>query len=190
MAWNDSTETVVGGTGEVYAAPVGTPLPTSPDAALNGAFVGLGFHTEDGVSVNKTLEVTEHGAWQTKHPIRRDRESEDFQINFSLLQWNENNVPLAFGGGEIVDLGGGGYRYNPPAEGDALDERALVADVIDGDNILRFVVPRGTITEGIESTFRSSEMSALAVAFKSLQPDDNSEAWYYMTNLAGHAVGS
>lgn len=189
--WNDAEETIIAGTGQAYRAPVGTPLPATAAAAPDTAFEGLGYHTDDGVSVNQTPEIVEHGAWQSRYPIRRHRQSEEFLITFSLLQWNEINVPFAFGGGEIVDLGGGDIRYNPPAVTDPLDERALIVDVIDGDRILRWIVPRGSVTEGVESQFSSTEMAGLQVTFKALEPEDGSPAWYWVSNDdAAFAAGS
>lgn len=185
MSWNKSDETVVAGTGEVYVAPVGTPLPATADAALNAAFIGLGYHSEDGVTVNKNLEITEFRAWQSRHPIRRERETEDFQLSYNLLQWNEETIPLAFGGGEILDLGGGQFRYSPPADGEDLDERTLVCDVDDGPRRVRFVIPRGSITEGAESQFQRTEMATLAVTFKSLEPLDTSDPYYFLFNDDG-----
>src|SRR5690606_4695916 len=125
MAWNDASETIVSGKGQVYVADVGTALPATADAALNGAFEGLGFHTEDGVSLNKSLEIVEFRSWQSLHPIRREREADDFQLTFVLEQWNEVNLPLAMGGGDVLDLGGGQVRYNPPDDGAPLDEKSL-----------------------------------------------------------------
>lgn len=189
--WNDSAETIIAGTGQVYVAPVGTALPANAESALNAAFLGLGYHTEDGVSVNQTPEIVEHGAWQTKHPIRRVREAEEFLITFALLQWNEVNVPLAFGGGDIIDLGSGQYRFDPPVESDELDERALIADVIDGDRRLRWVIPRGSVTEGVTSEFTRASMSGIPITFKALAPEDGSKAWYWLSNdAAAFAAGS
>lgn len=191
MPWNDAAETVVAGTGQVYVAAVGTTLPANADAALAAAFVGLGYHTEEGVSLNKAIEIVEFRAWQSRHPIRRERETEDFQLTFVLQQWNEETVPLAFGGGSITDLGGGQFKYVPPRDDEQLDERALVCDVDDGDRRIRFVVPRGTVTEGVESTFQRSEMANLPITFKALEPTEGGEAWYPLFNdAAGFAAGS
>lgn len=182
MAWNDAAETIVAGTGQVYVAPVGTTLPTTAEAAVDSSFVGLGFHTEDGVSMNKTLEIVEFRAWQSRHPIRRERETEDFQLTFVLQQWNEQTLPFALGGGTVTQVTAGHYKYTPPGDDDQLDERSLICDVIDGDRIARFVIPRGTVSEGVESTFQRSEMAGLPVTFKALEPATGGDPWHVLFN--------
>lgn len=191
MPWNNPDETVIGGTGQVYVADVGTALPTAEDGALSATtYKGLGYHSEDGVSVNQSVDIQRFGAWQTKRDIRRERGDEAFQLTFSLLQWDENTVPLAFGGGSISEPSGGTYKFTPPSVADAIQDKTLVADVIDGANILRFVVPKGNVVEAVDSQFTRTAMGMLPITFEALEPDDGSEAWYFLTNLAGFATGS
>lgn len=190
MPWNDGDDAVIGGTGQVYVAPVGTALPANEDSALNSAFVGLGYHSEDGVSINQSVEIIRLGAWQTKSDIRRQRDSETFRITFNLLQWNENNVPLAFGGGAVTEPSSGHYKYTPPAVSDALDEKALVCDVQDGSEKLRFVIPRGNVVEAVDSQFTRNAFGMLPIAFEALTPTDESPQWHLLTNVAGFAAGS
>lgn len=192
MGWNNPEETVIGGTGQVYVGdPDTVTLPTAEDGALSPSqWKGLGFHSEDGVSTNQSVDIQRFGAWQTKRDIRRERDTETFQVTFALLQWDEDSVPLAFGGGQITTPSAGTYRYDPPTAADAIDEKALVADVIDGANILRFVVPRGTVVDAVDSQFTRSAMGMLPITFEALEPDDGGSAWYFLTNLAGFATGS
>jgi hypothetical protein len=192
MAWNDSNEIVVAGTGQVYVAPTGTALPTTgPDQKLNSAFVGLGYHTEDGTTFTVSPDITEFLAWQSRQPIRRDLKAQDLTVAFQLQQWNEENVPLAFGGGEITEVSAGIYRYSFPEEGDALDERALVLDVQDGERKMRFVLPKGNVTESVESQFQRSETAKLPITFKALAADDGGSPGYMLFNdAAAFAAGS
>lgn len=188
--WNDPTETIIAGSGQAYIAPVGTALPAAEDSALNTAFFGLGYHTEDGASVNQSRDVIRHRAWQTKFDVRRTSESEAFQVTFALEQWNEQSLPLAFGGGTVSEPGAGTYKYAPPEADDEEYERSLVLDVIDGETILRFVVPRGTAVEGVESQFARSQMGVLPITFEALQTEDGNLPWFLFTNSAAFAAGS
>lgn len=191
MAWNQADETLIAGTGEVYIAPVGTTLPANADSSLNSAFYGLGYHTEEGVAINKTLEIIEFRAWQSRFPIRRERDTEDLTLTFTLLQWNEETIPFAMGGGSIDSLGGDQYKYTPAADAEALAEKSLVCDVEDGDRKMRFVIPRGSVSEGAEAQFQRTEMAGLAVSFKSLEPEDTGDPWYILLNdAAAMAAGS
>lgn len=192
MAWEDASEGVVVSTGAVYFAPVGTTLPAEkadPVAALDPAFVGAGFLSEDGISPSVGSEVTDFMALQSLQPIRREKTAQDISFAFSLLQWNESNVPFAFGGGSVEE-GTGVWCYSFAAAGDALDEWSLVVDVQDGDDHYRFVFPRGNVTETIDSQFQRAAMAALPITFKVLEPEGGGKPGYFNTDAAGFAAGS
>lgn len=178
MAWNDPTELVVGQTGQVYVAPLGTTLPTAVDTALNAAFVGLGYITEDGVSFSASKETQDIGAWQALDPLRTIVTSRVVQATFGLQQWNEDTVPLAFGGGTVTGSTGA-WKYELPDPEDGLDERAMVIDVQDGDNNFRFVLPRGVVTEAVETQFQHGASAVLPITFKALKADASKIATVY-----------
>lgn len=178
--WNDAGETWVAGDGQAYIAPVGTTLPKDAKTKPSNTFAGLGYHTEDGVKTNKSLEVSEYGAWQSEDPIRRERKSKNFEVAFSLLQWNDATLPFASGGGKIESLTENQFKYVPPTDSDALEEKALLVDVEDGQRKMRIYVPRGTVTDPGESVFNRDTMSNLSVAFKALKPSDGGPSYYYV----------
>lgn len=189
--WNDPTEIVLGGTGQLYVAATGSTAPTTPSSSLAAStWTGLGYTTEDGVATSSSPEIQRFGAWQTKQDIRRERGKESFTINATLLQWNESNLPFVFGGGSITDLGGGNYKFTPPTSSSALVEKSLVCDVVDGSNIVRIYIPRGTVVDGTDSTFNRSSLSTLSFSFEAMEPDDGTPAFSVFTNLAGFATGS
>lgn len=189
--WNDPGEVVLAGTGQVYVAAVGSTAPTSESSALSAStWSGLGYTTEEGVSTNFSVEIQKFGAWQSKNDIRRERGDEVFRVTFNLLQWNEVNVPFVFGGGAISDLGGGSYKFTPPASTAALAEKSLVADVVDGSSRLRFYIPRGTVVDAVDSQFNRSGLGTLPVAFEAMEPDDGTPSWSFFSNLASFATGS
>lgn len=191
MAWNDANETYVAGTGQIYVAPVGTTLPTSTTATLNSAFVGLGYTNEDGVSFSASPEVEEFPAWQSRQPIRREMVGQEITASFTLLQWDEDTVPFAFGGGSITDLGSGQYRYDFPTADDALDERAMVVDVIDGSRRQRLVFPRGSVTDAVETQFVRTSLAVLPISFKIMEPvAGGTPAHWYFDDADAFAAGS
>jgi hypothetical protein len=150
MAWNDSGEYVVAGTGEAYVGAVGATAPTTPTSSLSVAsWTGLGYHTEDGVSISHSIE---------------------------------------FGGGAIT--GSGPYTFTPADDDAALAEKSLVVDVKDGAYTLRFVVPRGTVVESVESQFARTQEAVLPITFEALEPTEGGPAWYFLTDAPGFAAGS
>jgi hypothetical protein len=189
MGWNNPDELIVANNGQVYVAPVGTPLPATASAALNGAFIGLGLISEDGAAFSRSPDVQEYRAWQRRQAVRREVTGVDTQVAFALEQWNENNVPLAFGGGDITPVSGG-YRYDPPSASDGLDERSMVIDAVDGSTHLRWVIERGSATDAVETQLQRAQLALLAITFKVLAPDDEGEGWYFLTDAPGFAAGS
>jgi hypothetical protein len=189
IGWNDASELIVAGSGEVYVAPVGTALPTTPIATLNAAFEGLGYHTEDGVSLSVSPTVEEFMAWQSRQAIRREMTAQEIQVSFSLQQWNETTLPLAFGGGAITPVSGG-YRYDFPTDTASLAEKAMVVDCIDGSEHHRFVFERGTVTEAVETQFQRGATAVLPITFKVLGPEAGGAPGYYLTDSAAFATGS
>jgi hypothetical protein len=187
MSWNNSDELHVGITGQIYVAPLGTALPSDPTAALNAAFVGLGYTTEDGFSFSASRETTDIGGWQTFDPLRTIITARTVQVSFALKQWNEETVPFAFGGGSIS--GSGPYTYNLPDPEDGLDERAMVIDSVDGDNHVRFVFRRGIVIEAVESQFQHGASADLPITFKLLKPSTGAIA-SILFDGDGFAAGS
>ena len=189
MPWKDPTELVVAANGEIYTAAVGTTLPTSPTAALNAAFVGAGYATEDGVTLRVTPDVAEFRGWQSPHPLRREVTTRDAEVSFGLLQWSEQTVPLAFGGGVVTSVTGG-YRYEIPDATSELEERSMVVEWADGSKNYRLVLARGNTVEAVETNLQRTATSVLPITFRALAPEDGSVAAYILTNDPAFAVGS
>lgn len=191
MAWNNANDLIVGGTGQAYVAPENTSVSavTSVGAALAG-FVGLGYHSEDGVSLTVTPNVQEFPVWQSRQPARRENLAQEILTSFSLAQWDEDTVPLAFGGGVITYPAAGTARYDFPSDDDSLDTRVLVVDVVDGDNTFRFVWKRGNATEAVTAAFNRSNLALLPIGFKALAPTTGGSPGYFLTNSAAFAPGS
>jgi hypothetical protein len=168
---------------------VGSVLPTDAIADLDPAFIGLGYATEDGATLTVTPEVSDFMAWQSRSPVRREKTSQEIQVAIALMQWNEVTVPVAFGGGEVTGSAGS-YRYDLPRDDAALDERAMILDAIDGDMHMRWVFPRGNVTDAVEAQFQRSNPAALPITFKALAPGEGESPGYFLTDSAAFAVGS
>jgi len=176
-------ELLVGTFGGAYAAPKGTTLPTSFDSALNPAFVGLGFFTEKGPSIPNAPTVTEIRGWQSPDPLAARVKDRSTTVEFELMQWNGDTVPFAFGGGHI-EAAGTGFVYLPPT-GEVVDEYALVLDIKDGTNVVRFVFDRGYPAAGTSPAFNRDAAGVLSVGFKVLTPDTGGLPFRTFSNLPG-----
>ena len=178
----DADQVVVGANGSVYVAPVGTALPADSDTALAAAYVELGYVNEDGVTFSDSKTKDNIPAWQSLRPLRKVVTDASTTASFGLLQWNAATLRLAFGGGAVTEPveASGEFRYEPPAP-EAVDPRTMVIEWADGDNDYRLVIPRGEVTEGVETNVTRTSASGLPITFEST-PDDGQLPWFLLTN--------
>jgi len=186
----NSEEILVATAGDVWIAPVSTTLPTAEDSALNGAFLNLGYTTEEGVSFTYSQAVEEINAWQEADPVRRIVTARSLTTTFNLNQWNQATFELAFGGGAWTTPIAGTYSYTPPDGNDALAEYALVIDFADGTKVSRLIVERGTVTEDVSTSLVRTGAAVLPIAIKALKPDTGNAPWNYLTGDAAFATAS
>lgn len=187
--WNQASELVVGGSGQLYTAPSGTATPTATSGALNAAFVGLGYLDEDGYSLSVSPNIQEFPVWQSRQPARRESLAQEILNSGKLAQWDEDTLPVAFGGGSVTGTTPN-YFYAFPSDTAALNEVALVADVVDGSNTFRFVFGRTNPTEASETTFNRQSLATLSVGLKVLAPSAGGSPGGIYSNAAGFLAGS
>lgn len=100
-----SGEVQVAGTGELYLAAVGSTLPTSPTAALDAAFTGYGYTTEDGITLGRSVTRDPVMAWQSVVPVRYLTTEQTFTVQTTLLQGNNLTGKLWAQGGDFAQIG-------------------------------------------------------------------------------------
>jgi len=158
---------VVAGNGTVRVAPVGTTQPTTPTGAPVAAWLDLGYVTGDGVTFTDSKDITDVDAWQSFYPIRKIITGKNATLAFALREWDERNIPLAFGGGSVTNPSAGVWRYAPPAAG-TLDLRAMMIDWIDGIKNYRLIIPRGLVTETVETNLVRTDSAVLPITFAAI----------------------
>lgn len=178
----DPKEIKVLAEGDLYIAPLGTTLPTKPEAALDAGFINLGLVTDDGVTFSAGKEVEDIRSWQRTTPSRRIVTSRTYTAAAQLQQYNRENFALAFGGGEWTEPSAGVYRYDPPADADPLAEYAVVIEGKDGDREDRAVILRATIEGDVETQFVRNAPAVLPITFSAMTPDEADRPWYYLSN--------
>lgn len=162
---------VIGGTGRIYTAPEGTPLPTHLTAPLDAAFVDTGYTTDDGAKFTDGKTTNDVRPWQSFYPVRTHVTEREGMIEFTMLEWKAENIVLAYGGGGFTEPQPGEFRYHPPSP-ETLDIRAVVLDVVDGDRNFRFSIARAFVTSNTESDFTKSGPSLLPVTLMVLANGD------------------
>lgn len=170
-------------TGKVWVATYSDSLTLPEDmSAPDAAFTDLGYTTEDGVTFTATPTVEDIRAWQKATPVRRIVTARDASLGFSLLQTNLDTFALAFGGGDWTEPTTGVFRYDPPADVDALSEYACVIDFSDGTRDSRVVVMRATVNDAVETQLVRNNAAMLPVTLAALTPDDEDASWYFLSD--------
>lgn len=162
------TNVVVGSDGTVSWGTTGITLPATGTAAITG-FNDLGYLDEDGVTFSSEPSIQEFAVWQSRQPVRREALEQKLSLSGKFAEWNTNSVPRAFGGGTLTALNAGSYNF--PSSTAALEEFAVVADVVDGSQRhLRFVFARVNQTEAVEVQFNRSNLAVVPFNFGILAP--------------------
>jgi hypothetical protein len=167
MAAPNAGNIVVAGVGHVYVAPVlSTTLPVDIATALNAAWIELGFTTEDGVQRTDGRSMDEVNTWQSFYPSRRIVTAKTGGVSFTMREYNPDTVALAFGGGTVTKVTGppAYAAYTPPAP-EVIDFRQLLVVYQDGADIFRYVIPRGMVTNEVQSNLTRTSALDLPVTF-------------------------
>lgn len=176
----DTDQIVVGANGTVRVAPLATADPADVSLAWPAGWVDLGYTSEDGVTFtdSKTLEAIP--VWQLLFPARRIVTERDATVAFVLRQFGPDQVKLAFGGGAITEDSPGNFRYVPPAP-EVLSEQRLGVEWLDGDKTYRLIMPRGIVTENVETNIVRTAAADLPITF-GIVGEDGVDPWYLLTD--------
>lgn len=166
----DPTRILVPGRSKVYLANVGTTAPTTATSALVGGWTEVGLFTPDSLSFATEPEFEEVNSAQSDYPTRRFQTSDSATVSVDLQEWSKANLIYAFGGGTVVLISAGQYRYEPPLAG-SRQEVAAIIEVVDGSKTYRFYFPRTQQVEGVEAELQKGQESRLPLRLSVLGSD-------------------
>ena len=178
MPGNNANWVVVAGNGTAYAGLTTTPAPTNATTALNAGFTEMGFISEEGATFSQGQEVTDINAWQSFYPIRRIITSRSVTVSFALREWNKRVVEFATGG--TVGASGGEWTLTPPSP-EQLTEKSLVLEWLDGSKKYRLYIPRGIISENVETNLSRTAAADLPVTFAASDPGAGTSVYKLFT---------
>lgn len=160
-------------TGAVFVAPEGTPLPTNAHMALNGAFEGLGYVSEDGLVNGVETDVEEVNAWGGDLVLSGQTTfKETFTVN--LIETQAEALKVYYGEDNVVVEGNGSITVTQTNE--MLPRVSVVFElVLTGGRIKRIVVPHAQIADRSgEITYVDGEAIAYPAMFVAY-PDENGD---------------
>ena len=172
--------------GAVYAAPLGTTLPTSATETLNGAFEELGYVSEDGLTNSNSPESDTIKAWggDTVLNIQTDRPD---TWGLTLIEsLNEEVLKTVYGSSNVVVDGSGNITVKATAE--EMPSMAWVFDVIlKGGRARRIVIPNGTISELGDIVYKDDDAIAYEVTLTDI-PDTSGVYHYEYTTATAPSI--
>lgn len=169
-------------TGELYSAPRGTTAPTNATTALDAAFIGHGYVSEDGVTENWDDSVENIVAWQNATTVRAARTESTLTVACTLIQTRGSNLELFYPGSIVEANGAGEWKLDvkPPTA----DPREFVLHVIDGTELIRMYLGNAELTERGEVPFANGSAVMYPVTLTAYPDDDGN----LMTKFANGAA--
>lgn len=146
----DATKVRVGVSGRLAYGPTSTSAPTAVDSAVSGV-KEVGYISEDGVTEKRDRSTTKLKAWQNAATVRTIVEEASFQIEATIIETSKETLELFYGAPVGTK---GDVLVNPSATGGT---KAIILDVIDGDDMIRTWIPNGEVIEVGEMTYKNGE---------------------------------
>lgn len=177
---NTAANVVVGkpkATGGVYAGPIGTALPTDTDTALNASFVGLGYISEDGLTMTKGGDVTTIRAWGGD-AVKIVKATDDLSFAWTFIESSDAVVEEVFGSDNVTTLTG---ETTIKLNGIQVGPREWVFEILDGDYAIRIVVPNGELAGEVSVTFVDGQPVSWPAALTCLPDASGNKAYIYKT---------
>ncbi|HER0920702.1 TPA: phage tail protein [Streptococcus pyogenes] len=159
--------------GAIYTAPLGIKLPEKADTALNEAFKGLGYVSEDGVTNEDTRSSENIKAWGGDIVGAVQTEKED-KFTYKLIEsLNIDVLKEVYGSSNVTgDLKEGIHIKSNSKE---LEAHVIVVDMIMNGGILkRIVLPNAKVDEVGEIVYVDGEVVGYETTLKCF-PDENGD---------------
>lgn len=170
-------------TGGVYAGATSATLPANATASLDSALAALGYVAEDGLTQTKGGDVTQIRAWGGD-TVKVVRTTDDLSFSLTLMEIaNKTTLEELFGAANVTwtDAFGG---IKVTINGDQLDNRAFVFEMLDGDTAIRIVVPNAKLDGNYTTTFVDGQAATFPVNLIAFNDSAGAKAYMYLTKFA------
>lgn len=186
MAGIDISKVLVGApdqgvTGAIFDAPVGTPLPQSATAQLDGKFSSSGYVDKDGVTLAIDRSTTEIPDWSLK-TIRAVLEKFKATLSWNESQMSKESLGHAFGEGCVhveKATADHGERTKLDVRAELPPVRSWVVNMKDGKARMRIVVPLGQVTDVDELKFVANDAIKLPITLTTYLDEHGTNVYIY-----------
>lgn len=187
MAMADARKVTVGKPkkgGAVYRAPLGTMLPTDAVTALDAAFAGLGYISEDGIVNENSPESESIKAWGGD-TVRTYQKEKNDTFTFKLIEALNPDVLKAVYGDKNVS-GALDTGITVKANNDQPQDCSWVVEMILNGNVLkRVVIPSASVTEIGEISYVDEEAVGYEITITAIPDTDSNTHYEYIKAAAG-----
>lgn len=177
----DSENVLVALTGGIVTAPTGSTAPTDADTAWAGAYVDLGYISEDGITESPSDDTTEIKVWQGGAVVRRLITGSSTTYQFMMVETTAAGLELYHKGSVVT--GGGGGEGSIEVKSPTTDRRSFGIDVIDGDRLVRLYIPDGEVTERGDVVYKNDEPIGYEVTVTAYPGDDDVHTIKFFSDL-------
>ncbi|MGO2634436.1 MAG: phage tail protein [Galactobacter sp.] len=157
--------------GGILTAPLGTTRATDTTAALDRAYVSLGYVGEDGVTETSERSTEVIRAWGGRK-VRTVQTEHGTSLQFTLIESRNANTLKFIYGEDNVTVSGTGVKIRRNEK--TLPHVQVVVDMLDEANGRRLDVGNGQVTEVGDVTFVDGEAISYEVTL-SCDPDKNGD---------------
>lgn len=186
--------------GALYCAPVGTPLPTSADATLNGAFKSLGYISEDGLTNSNSPSNTDVKAWGGDIVLSSTNERPD-TFKYKLLEVLSLDVLMSVYGSAKVTGTSLVSGITVKATSEDVEDMVYVVDMIMNGGVLkREVISRAKLSGLGDITYKTGDAVAYDITITAYPDADGVTHYEYLKapagtysdekNILGFAIGT
>lgn len=157
--------------GGIWYAPKGTTLPVDAKTALAATYKCLGYISEDGVTPSIERESETIKAWGGD-TVLTPTTGVTYSFAFTLLEaLNEEVLKLVYGDDNVTVSDD---TFDVYATSDELPEHVFIIETMDSSgNAIRYIIPRGKITENGDTTLSDSEAVSYELTITAMPHNDD-----------------
>ncbi len=167
----DSDNVLVGVTGGVYHGATDATLPTDAITAIDADLTEVGYISEDGVTQSIDADNESIKAWQNGDTVRTVQTSHEVTYQFKMIESNDESQSIFYG----ADVTGGTIEIT----GDQMPLKSYVFEMLDGDQAIRIVVPKGRVTDRGEIVWKNDEPIGYEVTINCLPDSSGVKSYIY-----------
>lgn len=173
----------VAANGEISIGVVGTAVaPTDATTALDASWTGLGYNTDAGLTLSRSVNVNDIAAWQSQVAVRKVPSDQAASVSGEFLQSNKDVAALYFATG-LFAIAGAGPDFKASADvNPSLVVKAVVLQWEDAAITYRLYFPKCQVTANGDQTLTRTGAVTYPLTFAAIAPDTGTDLFDIFTS--------